>query len=38
MVEKNTYDVDAISGASSSSRAMKEAVKQALDTAKEKNK
>lgn len=38
MVEKNTYDVDAISGASSSSRAMKEAVKQALDSAKEKNK
>lgn len=34
MVDKNTYDVDAVSGASSSSRAMKEAVKNALDKAK----
>ncbi|BDR59921.1 FAD-dependent oxidoreductase [Lactobacillus xylocopicola] len=36
MIEKNTYDVDAVSGASSSSRAMREAVKMALDSAKEK--
>lgn len=35
MVEKNTYNVDAVSGASSSSRAMREAVKNALDSAKE---
>lgn len=34
MVKKNTYDVDAVSGASSSSRAMREAVKNALHAAK----
>lgn len=36
MVAKNTYEVDAVSGASASSRAIKEAVKNAIEKA-EKN-
>ena len=34
MVEENTYDVDAVSGASQTSRAIKEAVKDSLDKVK----
>lgn len=34
MVAKNTYEVDAVSGASASSRAIKEAVKNAIEKAK----
>lgn len=34
MIKKNTYDVDAVSGASSSSNAIKEAVKDALNQTK----
>ena len=33
MVEKNTYDVDAVSGASATSRALKDAVKKAIEKA-----
>ncbi|KGO27510.1 hypothetical protein Q757_07790 [Oenococcus alcoholitolerans] len=33
MVEQNSYQVDAVSGASASSRAIKEAVKNALEKA-----
>ena len=36
MVEQNTYDVDAVSGASETSRAIKEAVKDSLSKAKKK--
>ena len=33
MVEKNTYDVDAVSGASATNRALKDAVKKAIEKA-----
>lgn len=35
MVAKNTYDIDSVSGASSTSKALKLAVKDALDKAKQ---